>query len=88
MMEECSPRHQAVFGVHGGTDDLYIHFAVTCTSYEDGKAFEMSPSRLREIKHYPEFLVWSCRIRSLLEEERKELVLQQAGRMGGSANKE
>ena len=61
MVEECFPRHQAVFGVHGGTDDLYIHFAVTCTSYEDGKAFEMSPLRLREIKHYPEFLVWSAK---------------------------
>lgn len=88
MMEECFPRHQAVFGVHGDTDDLHIHFAVNCTSYEDGKAFEMSPSRLGEMKHYAEFLVWSCRLRSLPEEERKELVFQQAGRMGGSVNKE
>lgn len=86
-MEECFPRHQAVFGVHGDTDDLHIHFAVNCTSYEDGKAFEMSPSRLGEMKHYAEFLVWCCRLRSLPEEERRELVFRQVEKINAGSKK-
>lgn len=87
LMEQCFPRHQAVFGVHRDTDDLHIHFVVNCTSYEDGKAFEMSPSRLKEIKHYAEFLAWSCRIRSLPEEKRRELVFRQVEKINAGEKK-
>lgn len=72
---------QVVFGIHTDTDNLHIHFVVNCTSYETGKAFDMGPAGLQEVKEYIKAVVWNYYIRSLPEEERRETVCRKAGAM-------
>lgn len=72
---------QVVFGIHTDTDNLHIHFIVNGTSYENGKAFEMDPAGLREVKEYIKAVVWNYYVRSLPEGERRETVCRKAGAM-------
>lgn len=72
---------QVVFGIHTDTSNLHIHFVVNCTSYETGKAFDMGPAGLQEVKDYIKAVVWNYYIRSLPEEERREAVCRKAGAM-------
>lgn len=72
---------QVVFGIHTDTDNLHIHFVVNCTSYETGRAFDMGPAGLQEIKDYIKAVVWNYYVRSLPEGERRETVCRKAGAM-------
>lgn len=72
---------QVVFGIHTDTGNLHIHFVVNSTSYENGKAFDMGPAGLQEVKGYIKAVVWNYYIRSLPEEERRETVCRKAGAM-------
>lgn len=72
---------QVVFGIHTDTDNLHIHFVVNGTSYETGKAFDMGPAGLQEVKEYIKAVVWNYYVRSLLERERREAVCRKAGTM-------
>lgn len=72
---------QVVFGIHTDTDNLHIHFIVNGTSYENGKAFEMDPAGLREVKEYIKAVVWNYYVRSLPEGERRETVCRKGGAM-------
>lgn len=72
---------QVVFGIHTDTDNLHIHFIVNCTSYETGRAFDMDPAGLREVKEYIKAVAWNYYVRSLPEGERREAVCRKAGAM-------
>lgn len=72
---------QVVFGIHTDTESLHIHFIVNCTSYENGLAFDMGPAKLQELKEYINAAVWEYYLRSLPEEERREIVCRKAGQM-------
>lgn len=72
---------QTVFWVHDDTDNLHIHFVVNGTSYEDGRAFDMGPAGLQEIKQYVNVLGWHYYMKSLPEEERREIMFKKIGVM-------
>lgn len=72
---------QVVFGIHTDTDNLHIHFVVNGTSYENGRAFEMGPAGLQEVKEYIKAVVWNYYAGSLPEGERLETVCRKAGAM-------
>lgn len=72
---------QVVFGIHTDTDNLHIHFIVNCTSYENGRAFDMGPVGLQEVKEYIKAVVWNYHVSSLPERERRETVCRKAGAM-------
>ena len=67
---------QTVFGIHTDTDNLHIHFVVNGTSYEDGRAFDIGPAGLQEIKEYVNVLGWHYYMESLPEEERREIMFR------------
>lgn len=72
---------QVVFGIHTDTGNLHIHFVVNGTSYETGRAFDMDPAELQEVKEYIKAVVWNYYVGSLPERERREAVYMKAGTM-------
>lgn len=59
---------QVVFGVHTNTDNLHIHFAVNCISYENGRSISVGIQDLQTIQQAAQNIV-ECYYEATLPKE-------------------